>query len=104
MGTLKESVRVGAIDYEVEYVKNLCDLEGTTRLNGYIDYSRSLIQLDTNLSVQASTVTLLHEVIHAILTQAGIDEHDEILIQVLAYGLYGFMKENFIMLPPCEPS
>ena len=43
---------------------------------------------------QTMIVTLLHEIIHGILYQAGYNSHNENEIDALAYGLYSVLKNN----------
>lgn len=85
-------IKVGAIVYQVEIVDDLRD--GDQKLSGWIRHTDSLILLEAALSSQMGRHVLWHEIIHSIFEQAGIDDQDERIIQVLAYGIMGVLKDN----------
>lgn len=87
-------IRIGGIDYEVEEVPNLCTEDGAKRLNGDIFHDRCQIRVDQNLSPQIKSVTVWHEIIHGILTQAGARKQDETQIEALAYGIVQVLRDN----------
>ena len=88
------SVRIGAIDYEVEFIEDLRDETG--KLDGRIGYSKTKIQLDADMSAQATVQALLHEVIHAITMHMGKpkESRDESFIDAMAHGFYQVMRDN----------
>ena len=86
-------VKIGPIGYTIREVRGLRS-DDDTELLGEIDYSACVIKLDRTANVQCKRVTLLHEVIHGILTNAGVQEHDESLIDAIAFGLYGVLRDN----------
>lgn len=88
------SIKIGGLDYEVEEVQNLCAEDGTKRLNGHIIYDSCKIRIDQGLNQQVQTVCMWHEIIHGILTQAGIDNHDEAHIEALSYGIVQVLRDN----------
>jgi hypothetical protein len=98
----EEYVIIGGISYKVEHVHALRD--GDQILDGHIRYSPSLIQLDAGLGPQAAYVTLWHEILHALLTHAGRDNHDETQISALAYGIAQVLRDNpWLNRPPLLP-
>jgi len=82
---------VGGIDYRVEIVPDLARNDGA---DGEIKYGPSLIRMDSGLDHQSLLVGLLHEAIHAILTQAGYTDHDEHCIGAISYGLLQILRDN----------
>ena len=87
-------IKIGGIDYEVEEVQNLCAEDGIKRLNGHIIYDSCKIKLDAGLNPQVKNVCLWHEILHGILTHAGITDHDEAHIEALSYGLVQVLRDN----------
>ena len=85
-------IRVGPIAYDVEIVDNLQDDGGI--LDGRIRHSDAVIQLAASLSPQAHLVTLWHEVLHTLFTQAGIHDHDEKRITALSYDIVQVLTDN----------
>ncbi len=68
--------------------------EDYQRLYGYIQGDKMQISIEKNMQPQMKTAVLIHEVIHGILDQAGVSEHDEQLINILTYGFIGVMRQN----------
>lgn len=87
-------IKIGGLDYELIEEYNLCAEDGTKRLNGHIIYDKCQIKVDQNLNQQVKAVTVWHEVLHGILTQAGVEEHDEKLIEILSYGIVQVLRDN----------
>jgi hypothetical protein len=84
-------VKIGPFKYTVALARDLHD--NGRALDGQIIHARSLILLDDALEAQASAQTLLHEIVHAIGIQAGL-ELNERQVDSLAFGFMGVMKEN----------
>lgn len=87
-------IKIGGLDYDVIEEPNLCAEDGTRRLNGHIVYDRCQIKIDNGLNPQAKNITMWHEIIHGILTHAGVKDHDETHIEVLSYGLDQVLRDN----------
>jgi hypothetical protein len=97
MGHFERNVKIGAVDYTCKEIDDLHYVrdDGTKAiLFGHILYERSEIQVEKKLSHDMKVITLWHEVIHAILEQAGIDEHPENVIKVLGYGMARVIRDN----------
>lgn len=88
------NVKIGGLDYEVEEVQNLCAEDGLKRLNGHIIYDACQIKIDQGLNQQVKTVCLWHEILHGILTNAGVGKHDEATIEALSYGIVQVLRDN----------
>lgn len=95
------SVKIGPITYEIKTVEGLLGCSGE-KLDGQIKYSNPTIELDSELSFDMQRQTLLHEILHGILTHSG--RHDEVsegAIDAIAYGMFGVIRDNpeFVWLP-----
>ncbi|MGW7932145.1 hypothetical protein ACWEWU_10850 [Staphylococcus xylosus] len=51
---------------------------------GLCIYSESIIQLKRGISIERKKQVLIHELLHAILYEAGYDEHDEVKVRNLS--------------------
>lgn len=89
---LPERVQIGPTTYQVAVVEELAD--GSAELYGDIDYGKCRIRITAESDAQKQRVTLWHEVLHAILYQAGMTDHDEQVIDALAYGITQALREN----------
>jgi hypothetical protein len=88
-------VLIGAIRYPVERITGLHD--AGKKLDGWVQYRPYSIQIDDALGEQGERVVLWHEILHAILAQAGFDDYDEEherFIDALAYGIYQVLEDN----------
>jgi hypothetical protein len=86
-----EPVKIGPVRYEVKEIEELADEEKT--LFGWIKYDSCEILIEAGLPDQVKRVTLWHEILHGILAQAS-QEHDEALVEALAYGLVAVFDDN----------
>lgn len=93
------SFRVGSVDYTVELVPKLQHLYD---LFGQVTYDNTHIQIDAGLSPSRINDVLIHELLHAVFSEAGFREQDEdtinrvgkVLAQVLRDNDFGFMRDN----------
>jgi len=87
-------IKVGGINYAVEYIENLCDESG--KLDGRIKHSETRMQIESGMSEQAKAQSILHEAVHALTTQSGRQDisRKEDLIDSLAYGIYQIIHDN----------
>jgi hypothetical protein len=88
-----ETIKVGAIIYQIVDVPGLHNETGE-KYDGHILYSKEEIRLEADLASQTKRQTLWHEVIHAILIQAGHQKHDEGQVDALAYGIMNVLQDN----------
>jgi hypothetical protein len=90
---IPDKVRIGGVDYSVEYVERLISGENTA-LCGQINYDMAVIKIEPNVQdEQGKCRTLLHEIMH------GIEHHfklslSEDEIDNLANGMYMVIKDN----------
>jgi len=82
-------LRIGALIYDVEErrLKDQC---------GHCDYEHTCIRIRRSLNPQLKRVTLWHEIIHALLFNAGVyeSEHNEQQIDALAHGIVQVLRDN----------
>ncbi len=96
MASLK-SVKIGAVTYDVAFVDNLVTLRDDNTyksLHGSVNYTSCTIKVESDQDEQVKAATVLHEAIHAILHNAGHDDHDENQVIALGFGLYALLKDN----------
>jgi hypothetical protein len=88
------SIRIGPIDFAVDVREDL--REDDRALDGQIRYGETTIRLHADLAHQAQVQTLLHEVVHGMLTQMGRAKmcKDEELVDALAFSLYQVIRDN----------
>ena len=94
---IPNSVRIGGVEYEVEYAENLRD--GNNLLYGKIDFHESKILLSTTDGAghQRRCITLLHEILHGIQNHSTVEipeECEEKIIDMFARGLYQVLQDN----------
>ena len=90
-----DNIRIGSIDYSINYVINLYSDEGQ-RLLGEIDFDNSTILLDNTVQgAQALQVTFLHELVHGMLYSVNSEfTHNETLIDDIAKSLHQVIRDN----------
>lgn len=80
------TIPIGPLVYEVHEVARLRADDGTPLL-GHILYDQCRIELEQHQAPAMKRATLWHEIIHGILENAGVSDHDERLINAVAYGI-----------------
>lgn len=86
-----ETVKIGGITYTVSKEP---DLQGKTGEWGHIEYKTGKIILDDSISKQIENRTLIHEITHGILVEAGYMEHEEELADRIGKILYQVLTDN----------
>lgn len=89
-----DKVRVGGIDYKVE-LKDLStrkDEEEGLQL-GWCVFKEDLIEINENLTTARQHQTFIHELMHAVLFEAGI-EQDEDIVNRVGLIMYQVLKDN----------
>lgn len=92
---IPESVRIGGIEYKIEYSENL--RQGSELLYGMIDYDNCKIFLSSTdgNGHEKKCVTLLHEILHGIIYHAvGEIEDEENVVTMISKGLYQVLQDN----------
>jgi hypothetical protein len=91
--------RVGTCDFRVEEVTNLLHKHD---LLGQVSYHDCIIELEPELCDQRKHNVIIHELLHAVMFEAGYDEQDEeqvrrlgnVLTQVLRDNDFGFLRDQ----------
>ena len=88
-------VKVGAMTYDVNKVKRPVTL-GSKVCYGTISYDELIIELDDRYPEQKLHRTFLHELLHAIAVDRGIElgEQEEEIVDAFAIGLYALIVDN----------
>lgn len=87
-------IKVGGIVYDVEF-KEL-DAENGIQL-GWCDYAKCKIEINNhNISDQKQEQTIVHEMTHAIIHEAGLDfdDDEEDIVNRIGLVLYQVLKVN----------
>ena len=89
-------INVGGVKYDVYLKKDLIEPDSHQPVWGYTDYVRSAIYIDNKLNKQHIKQTLIHELVHAMLWEAGsVDGYnDEKLVNPLGNMLYSVLRSN----------
>jgi Zn-dependent peptidase ImmA (M78 family) len=87
---LPKSIKVGPITYEVVQEARIAG----DQKYGAILYGQSEIVMQAGLSPQHQQIVLWHELIHAMLTQYGLTDHDERIELALSHGIVGVLQDN----------
>jgi hypothetical protein len=91
-------LRIGAFDYQLNYVEEELISQGENgdkyKLFGQIDYSELKIDVWKGAHAQTIPATILHEVVHGILRNAGYQDHSEELVEAVTLGLISFARDN----------
>ncbi len=87
-------IKIGGIYFDVTEEKDLKDPTAGRGLDGDIAYGKCKIRINANLSYQLRMQTLWHEIIHGILAQSGVEKYNEILVDVLAFGILMVLVDN----------
>lgn len=86
-----ETVKIGGIVYEVSKEP---DLQGKSGEWGHIEYKTGKIVLDDSTSQQIEDQTLIHEITHGILVEAGYGQHEEEQADRIGKILYQVLTDN----------
>lgn len=100
--TLPTKIKIGPITYEVHEREGLATKDRERILDGEIRHGDCVILIEKSLAPQAQRQTIWHEVVHAILTQAGVRKQDENQVDVIAYGIMGVLQDNPWLAGPTE--
>ncbi len=97
---LPKAVAVGGLLYGVHAWNHDEALAGD--LLGYCDNLKGHIKIADGLNDQRTAEVLLHEVLHAIFHQSGIEatrEGEEKVVSGMTYGLIGLIRHNPDFMP-----
>ncbi|AZB66823.1 TPA: hypothetical protein K8054_000263 [Staphylococcus pseudintermedius] len=87
------NINVCGVKYKIDQLE---DVDNNPNCLGLCVYKDSLIQLKRGLSFERKKQTLIHELLHAMLYEAGYEEHDETLVSNLSIVINQVIGENDI--------
>ena len=89
---MADTVKVSGIDYSI----NGFDTDVDRNLMGRLAYDTAQIYIRNDLPVDKKYETLLHEVIHIVYMNSGLQPNDdeEKVVTALSSGVYQFLKDN----------
>jgi Zn-dependent peptidase ImmA (M78 family) len=89
-----EKIKVGGLTYSVELVEWETDINGDMQF-GLIHKDTTRIELNTLPSEQIQSQTLIHEVMHAVFMEAGLDiVNEEDIVNRVSLILYQVLQDN----------
>lgn len=89
-----KTVKIGGLIYKVAQVEDLSRLEMVEDLAGMIYYREVEMKIDKDLPPQIANHTLIHEMTHGILQEAGYTEHEEEMADRIGKVLYQVLVDN----------
>lgn len=92
---IPNSIRIAGVEYEVQEVRYLNN--GTNLAYGHIDYENSVIELSDTIGLghQHRCITLLHEILHGIRDNNGMEiQNEEAVVDMFAKGIYQVLQDN----------
>lgn len=78
------------------YVMQVEEVDNDPSCLGICIYRESLIQIKRGLSTERKKQVLVHELLHAIMYEAGYEEHDEELVKNLSVVINQIVSQNEI--------
>jgi hypothetical protein len=86
------TIKISGIDYSVDGF----DTDVDRNLMGRLSYDTAQIYIRNDLPIDKKMETLLHEVLHAVYMNAGLQpgDEEEKVVTALSSGLYQFLKDN----------
>ena len=104
---MKVNISVGSKAYTISFAKeDKIFLENET-VDGYINYPKREIVIRTGINEELIKENVIHEVLHALLDDAGVEntlvklndeDKCEALISALSPRIYQFIKDNSIFI------
>ena len=79
---------LGGIEWTVIYKDNLYESQGRC------DPVSAKIYLERNPNKQILAQCFCHELVHCLFYQAGLVEHDEVLVDKLSYTLHQYLEQQ----------
>lgn len=86
------SIKVGPITYDIRLLDGL--LDGERNIFGSITFRTETIDVESDMAPDEQRQTVLHEMVHIMLTHIGQRNHDEVLVDGLSYALFDVIRSN----------
>lgn len=89
---MTDTVKISGIDYTIGGF----DTDVDRNLMGRLSYDVAQIYIRNDLPIDKKYETLLHEVMHAVYMNAGLQpgDEEEKVVTALSSGIYQFLKDN----------
>ena len=87
-------MKIGGHNYKINFVDEM-KVEGGS-IMGVHNCRDCTINIDKELTQSRKKETLIHEILHAVLTNAGFQEQDEHYIDTIANGLFQLGVGDFL--------
>lgn len=93
------SIKIGEFNYQITEVEKPGQPDETRELHAYVLYSQCQIQLRQDANPDMKAVALLHEILHAIIRQTGLefegdDYTEEKFVIAISHGLLALLRHN----------
>ncbi len=94
---IPDRIQIGPIWYTIEVVPELTGTGSdgeSVWLEGTVRTYRQRIKIEERTGRGVKPIIVIHEAVHAILAQAGIDEHHENVVSALGFGIVSLIQDN----------
>ncbi len=94
---LPESIKIGCYEYEIKETDEPIIVDGRTCMGSIAYHTHIILVKKSDISEQQKEQTFWHEVVHGIINYRQVNpqkDDPETLVEELALGLYGIMKQN----------
>lgn len=89
-----KELKIGGLNYAIQPVEWDENINGIMQF-GLCHKDLTKIEINTNVSEQLQNQTIVHEMLHAVFMEAGIDlDNEEYIVTNLAPVLYQVIKDN----------
>lgn len=89
-----ESIRVGAIDYEIDYINLSTRMDNENgKSMGFCIFEDNLIEINNSMDIERQKQTIIHEMVHAMFFEMGLED-DEDVVNRLGIVLHQVLKDN----------
>lgn len=92
---IPNKVKVAGIEYTVAE-KDVVEIGENKNYQGACRFVTSEIEILNSLSESRKEQVFVHELVHAILNEAGYDEHDEDMVNRVGIVLHQVIKDNYL--------
>ncbi|MGG3450200.1 hypothetical protein [Domibacillus aminovorans] len=90
---LPNKVKVVGIEYKV-IEKDVVEINGNLNYSGGCFHREAEIQVRKDASKDRKEQIFIHELVHAILNEAGYDNHEEEMVERFGIVLHQVLKDN----------
>ena len=87
------NIKIGGLEYQLRYVKDLRDSKDNTKLNGQINWDKCIVDIDSDISKQKQNQIIIHEAFHGILDDYCIDDVENV-VRRIGHGIYKLIVDN----------